>query len=93
MVGEAPHRLRLLQDRRVCVWDLGRIGEQQPRDDAADGPPELMFVHAGHSGEVTEAAWDPGDSWLLASVSADNTLHIWQMDESNYSTDEVVAID
>ena len=29
-------------DRRVHVWDLSRIGEQQTALDAEDGPPELL---------------------------------------------------
>ena len=29
-------------DRRVHVWDLSRIGEEQTQEDAEDGPPELL---------------------------------------------------
>ena len=29
-------------DRRVNVWDLSRIGEEQTPEDAEDGPPELL---------------------------------------------------
>lgn len=32
-------------DRRLNVWDIARIGEEQSQEDAADGPPELLFVH------------------------------------------------
>ena len=32
-------------DRRVCMWDISRIGEEQTPEDAEDGPPELMFMH------------------------------------------------
>jgi histone-binding protein RBBP4 len=36
-------------DRRVNMWDLSRIGEEQLPEDAEDGPPELLFVHGGHT--------------------------------------------
>lgn len=34
-------------DRRINIWDLHRIGEEQTPDDQEDGPPELLFVHGG----------------------------------------------
>ena len=29
-------------DRRLHVWDLSKIGEEQSTEDAEDGPPELL---------------------------------------------------
>lgn len=29
-------------DRKIMIWDLRRIGEEQTPEDAEDGPPELM---------------------------------------------------
>lgn len=29
-------------DRRINVWDVSKIGEEQSAEDAEDGPPELM---------------------------------------------------
>lgn len=29
-------------DRRLHVWDLSKIGEEQSSEDAEDGPPELL---------------------------------------------------
>ena len=29
-------------DRRLMVWDISRIGEEQTAEDAEDGPPELL---------------------------------------------------
>jgi histone-binding protein RBBP4 len=39
-------------DRRLMVWDLSRIGDEQSPDDAEDGPPELLFIHGGHTSKV-----------------------------------------
>ena len=38
-------------DRRLHIWDLSKIGEEQSPEDAEDGPPELLV--SGHviSGE------------------------------------------
>ncbi|KAJ1384130.1 WD40-repeat-containing domain protein, partial [Ochromonadaceae sp. CCMP2298] len=69
------------QDRRVIIWDLSRIGEEQDPDDAEDGPPELLFSHGGHSAKVSDFQWHPSEEWgwTAASVSADNILQIWQL--------------
>ena len=29
-------------DRRICVWDLARIADEQSPQEAKDGPPELL---------------------------------------------------
>lgn len=34
-------------DRRINVWDLTRIGQEQKGEDALDGPPELLVVLSG----------------------------------------------
>jgi WD40 repeat protein len=39
-------------DRRVNVWDISKIGEEQSPEDAEDGPPELLFIHGGHTSKV-----------------------------------------
>ena len=75
-------------DRRVYVWDLSRIGEEQSADDAEDGPPELLFVHGGHTSKISEACWNPSEPWVMASVADDNVLQIWQMAENIYLDDD-----
>ena len=66
-------------DRRVHIWDLSRLGNEQSAEDAEDGPPELLFVHGGHTAKVSDFSWNCHDQWVLASVSEDNILQVWQM--------------
>jgi histone-binding protein RBBP4 len=72
-------------DRRTFIWDLSRIGDQpmqgdQAEEDAEDGPPELLFVHGGHTDKVADISWNTnvGEEWMMASVSDDNVLQVWQ---------------
>lgn len=39
-------------DRRVHIWDLSKIGDEQSPEDSEDGPPELLFIHGGHTAKV-----------------------------------------
>ena len=73
------------QDRRLMVWDLSRIGEEQDPEDAKDGPPELLFIHGGHTAKVIDFDWNPGEDWLCASVAEDNVLQVWKMAENIYA--------
>lgn len=75
------------EDRRVYVWDTSRIGAEQSAEDAEDGPPELLFIHGGHTAKVFDFSWNADDAWYLASVAEDNVLQIWQMAESIYDED------
>ncbi|KAM9959718.1 hypothetical protein ACTFIW_005702 [Dictyostelium discoideum] len=88
----SPHNETVLascgSDRRVNVWDLSRIGEEQNNEDAADGPPELLFIHGGHTSKISDFSWNPNDPWSIASVAEDNILQIWQMAENIYNDRE-----
>mmetsp|Transcript_9618 Transcript_9618/g.14319 ORF Transcript_9618/g.14319 Transcript_9618/m.14319 type:complete len:433 (+) Transcript_9618:363-1661(+) len=75
-------------DRRVNIWDLSRIGQEQSVEDAEDGPPELLFVHGGHTSKVSDFCWNRNDEWTIASVSEDNILQIWNMAEEIYAGDD-----
>jgi len=75
-------------DRRVNVWDLSRIGEEQSPEDAEDGPPELLFMHGGHTSKVSDFSWNRRDEWTVASVSEDNVLQVWHMAEEIYAGDD-----
>ncbi|KAJ7431734.1 WD40 repeat-like protein [Mycena galericulata] len=67
-------------DRRINIWDLSMIGEEQTPDDQEDGPPELLFVHGGHTARPTDFCWAPGETenWTATSASEDNIVMVWQ---------------
>eukprot|EP01089_Gocevia_fonbrunei_P011814 TRINITY_DN2607_c0_g1_i1.p1 TRINITY_DN2607_c0_g1~~TRINITY_DN2607_c0_g1_i1.p1 ORF type:complete len:425 (+),score=108.49 TRINITY_DN2607_c0_g1_i1:127-1275(+) len=80
-------------DRRLMVWDLSRIGDEQSAEDAEDGPPELLFIHGGHTNKISDFSWNQNEHWVVASVAEDNILQVWQMAENIYSdeADDVAA--
>lgn len=71
-------------DRRLHIWDLSKIGETQSEEDAQDGPPELLFIHGGHTRKISDFSWNPNEPWVIASVAEDNIIQIWQMAENIY---------
>lgn len=72
-------------DRRVMVWDLARVGAVISEEEAEDGPPELSFVHGGHTSVVNEIAWNQNENLTIASVAEDNILQVWQMSNSIFN--------
>lgn len=56
------------------MWDLSKIGEEQTPEDAEDGPPELLFVHGGHTARTTDISWSPQAEWHMATAAEDNIL-------------------
>eukprot|EP00730_Choanoeca_flexa_P011770 TRINITY_DN2796_c0_g1_i1.p1 TRINITY_DN2796_c0_g1~~TRINITY_DN2796_c0_g1_i1.p1 ORF type:complete len:416 (+),score=93.38 TRINITY_DN2796_c0_g1_i1:22-1269(+) len=88
-----PHNETILAssgtDRRLHIWDLSKIGDEQSAEDAEDGPPELMFIHGGHTSKVSDFAWNPNEPWVLGSVSEDNIMQVWQMAENIYNDQEI----
>ena len=95
MVEWAPHNESILgscsADRRVGIWDLSRIGQEQSPEDAEDGPPEMLFLHGGHTSKVSDFSWNAKDEWTIASVSEDNVLQVWNMAEEIYAQDDDVG--
>lgn len=79
----SPHFEHVLStsgtDRRVRIWDLERVGATQTEEEREDGPPELLFVHGGHTDAVSDISWNPHEPWELASVAEDNVLQVWQV--------------
>ncbi|POM61782.1 Histone-binding protein RBBP7, partial [Phytophthora palmivora] len=88
----SPHHDGILgscsADRRVLIWDITKIGEEQAAEDSKDGPPELLFVHSGHTSNVVDFSWHPNEPWMVASVAEDNILQIWQMAEHIYTGED-----
>lgn len=74
-------------DRRVSIWNLAKIGEEQDPEDAEDGPPELLFIHGGHTNKVSDFSWNKNEPWVIASVAEDNILQIWCVAEHIYEDD------
>lgn len=68
------------------LW--ARIGEEQSPEDAEDGPPELLFIHGGHTSKISDFSWNGNDDWVIASVAEDNILQIWQMAENIYQDED-----
>ncbi|KAG0169097.1 retinoblastoma binding protein [Apophysomyces sp. BC1015] len=76
------------RDRRIHVWDMARIGDHQSPDDANDGPPELLFMHGGHTTNVSDFGWSPAEPWVLASTAEDNIVQVWQMGSNIYGQEQ-----
>lgn len=80
-------------DRRVMIWDLNRIGDEQQEGDANDGPAELLFSHGGHKGKMSDFSWNKHHPWVMASVAEDNAVQVWQMAESVYADSDLQTDD
>jgi WD40 repeat protein len=82
-VSWSPHHETILassgRDRRIHFWDMSRIGNEQSAEDEEDGPPELLFIHGGHTSNISDFSWNPNEEWMVASVAEDNVLQMWQM--------------
>lgn len=44
----------------------------------------LSFCFSGHCGRVSDMSWSATEPWLMASVSEDNILQVWEMSEHIY---------
>ncbi|CAG7923127.1 unnamed protein product [Penicillium olsonii] len=66
-------------DRKIMFWDLSRAGEEQTPEDAQDGPPELLFMHGGHTNRISDFSWNLSDPWVLCSAAEDNLLQVWKV--------------
>jgi len=65
-------------DRRVIFWDLSRAGMEQTPEDAEDGPPEMLFMHGGHTNRVSDFSWNRNDPWVMCSAAEDNLIQVWR---------------
>lgn len=80
-------------DRRLNVYDLSRIGMEQDAEDAEDGPPELLFVHGGHTSKITDFSWNPNEPWVICSTAENNILQVWQMASAIYQDQEETELE
>jgi histone-binding protein RBBP4 len=67
---------------------MSKIGDELTPEDAVDGPPELLFIHGGHSAKVSDFSWNQNEPWMVASVSEDNIMQVWQMAENIYNEED-----
>lgn len=85
----SPHDQTVLAsagaDRRIHVWDLARVGDELSEEDAADGPPELLFIHGGHTSKISDFSWSPSAPWVVGSTAEDNIVQVWQMAQGIYA--------
>lgn len=65
-------------DRRVIFWDLSRAGMEQTPEDAEDGPPEMLFMHGGHTNRVSDFTFNKNDQWVMCSAAEDNLIQVWR---------------
>ncbi|KAL3868843.1 hypothetical protein ACJMK2_041600 [Sinanodonta woodiana] len=88
----SPHSETILAcsgiDRKLYVWDTSKIGEEQSAGDAEDFPPELLFVHIGHSAKISDFSWNPNEPWVISSVAENKIMQVWQMSEHIYTDEE-----
>jgi histone-binding protein RBBP4 len=76
-----PHHENLFasgsSDRRIIVWDISRIGAEMSDEELKDGPPEMLFMHGGHTARISDLSWNPNERNMIASVDESNILQVW----------------
>lgn len=81
----SPHYENILasasKDNFVCMWDISKIENVNNTKEFEENPPELVFLHGGHTNNVFDLDWNPAEPLEIASVDEDNTLQIWQIPE------------
>ncbi|KAK9200234.1 hypothetical protein WN944_015431 [Citrus x changshan-huyou] len=73
---------------KMLLLTRRRIGEEQSPEEAAEGPPELLFIHGGHTSKIYDFSWNPCEDWIMASVAEDNIIQIWQMADHIYNDED-----
>ncbi|GAB2233616.1 hypothetical protein Droror1_Dr00002842 [Drosera rotundifolia] len=79
--------LLVLEFGSSLIAPLYLIGDGQQEGEAEDGPPELLFWHGGHKAKISDFSWSKNMPWVLSIVADDNTLQVWQMDDSIVNED------
>ncbi|KAL9105405.1 MAG: hypothetical protein Q9227_009423 [Pyrenula ochraceoflavens] len=65
-------------DRRVIFWDLSAVGEEQTDEEKEDGPPEMLFMHGGHTNRISDFTFNKNDPWVVCSAAEDNLIQVWK---------------
>lgn len=65
-------------DRRVHLFDLQCMFDDQTPTEAEEGPSSLIFTHHGHASSVYDISWNPNEL-MICSVSDDNVIQCWQI--------------
>ncbi|RNF16575.1 histone-binding protein RBBP7 [Trypanosoma conorhini] len=68
------------EDGLVVSWDVAERFLPFPDSEDELAPRELVFVHIGHLGRVTDARWSSGSEgqWLMAPTDTMNGLHVYR---------------
>ena len=66
------------------IWDLSRFDTPQTKEEELDGPPELLFVHGGHTDRISDFGWNMNERLMIASVADDNALQVSQVAYEEY---------
>lgn len=75
-------------DRRIIFWDLAKVGEEQSPEDSEDGPPELLFMHGGHTNRISDFSWNMHNPWVICSAADDNLIQVWKVAEAIVGGDD-----
>ncbi|ANB13457.1 Hat2p [Sugiyamaella lignohabitans] len=79
----SPHDSSVLAsagyDRRVNIWDLSLSEVELSSQELNEGPPELLFIHGGHTNKISDFSWHPELPWVIASASEDNVVQVWKV--------------
>ncbi|KAF7491698.1 putative histone-binding protein lin-53 [Sarcoptes scabiei] len=65
------------RDKRLIIWDMTKINAAQSQEDAVEGPPEMIFIHGGHTGIIQDFSWHQHNQ-MIASVSHMNEIHVFK---------------
>ena len=58
--------------------------KEKSEEEKEDGPPELLFVHGGHTDRPSDISWNLNERLMLASTADDNILQVWQIAYEQY---------
>lgn len=74
---------------------MARIGDEQSEEEKRDGPPEMLFLHGGHTSKISDLDWNKNEKLMIASVAEDNIIQIWQFAREIYydEKDEPMEVD